>query len=469
MDQLPPELISVIVSHLDREAIGPYASLSRQWQVAVESITFRHLRLDSTDLNQFQRRLSIQHRRAALETLDYFASLPAYSDDRCAKVERRREREANNAAFTEAVNSLFTMLKNWEEDGNHRRRAGRPITLNLCALSPTDIAAPRPYDDMGEHRYERSILTLLDPCSLPQIERVVSFSALSTRAPQYKWSSLGWNLDCKPRTLRAASVAQIGSKFPNLTSIKWELEDCAFTEDTIRHKYRKEFADALSTIPTQHLERFTLWFRFPDPQNDAFHLPSGTCPDNSNGGGVDELSASLHVLLSRSPHLKHCTLSGPIALSPAIFGPTNPSPSAFPSSSHTSLSHKNRHPPSLLTLTISTGRTTPAGTWLYARDPSEPTASASDHVSNHSETDHSRSSAMTPPFHHHHDGSSNSEEEEEVDSDDSLWHETWHAWHAGLATGQRPRRRYRSILDAGAWEPFVVAGMGALLCGDEES
>lgn len=294
MDQLPPELISVIVSHLDREAIGPYASLSRQWQVAVESITFRHLRLDSTDLNQFQRRLSIQHRRAALETLDYFASLPAYSDDRCAKVERRREREANNAAFTEAVNSLFTILKNWEEDGNHRRRAGRPITLNLCALSPTDIAAPRPYDDMGEHRYERSILTLLDPCSLPQIERVVSFSALSTRAPQYKWSSLGWNLECKPRTLRAASVAQIGSKFPNLTSIKWELEDCAFTEDTIRHKYRKGMSKRADQFHSHHLGLLTS-----PPQNSP--TPSRPSPPNiSNASPSGSASPTLKTTPSTS-------------------------------------------------------------------------------------------------------------------------------------------------------------------------
>lgn len=241
MDQLPPEILSLIVSHLERDTIGPYASVSRQWQVAVENITFRQVRLDSVDLDHFQKLFSIPHRRAALAGLQYIAFLPTYSDDRCAKFERRRERDANNAAFTEAVVALFTILKSWEQEfgqsghHGHGARAGRPINLFLCALSPTDVATPRPYNDMGVHRYERSVLTLLDPDAVPEVERVISFTAYGTSDPHHPWSSLLR----QPRTLRAASVARIASKLPNLITTTWELEDCAFSEDTIRHKYRK--------------------------------------------------------------------------------------------------------------------------------------------------------------------------------------------------------------------------------------
>lgn len=220
MDQLPPELVSLIVSHLDPDTLGPYARISRQWQLVVENHTFGRVRVQSTELDKFHDMLALPHRREALGTLIYHVLLPEYSEDRTAKFERRRERDANNQAFSAAVVELLSVLESWEST------RGRRIALHLGAYSLTDIARPRPQDDLKKHRYERSILTLLDSAELPEVERVTGFFCPG---------------DCKlaTRTLRAASVASIASKFPKVARMELGLEDCAFSEDTIRHKYRK--------------------------------------------------------------------------------------------------------------------------------------------------------------------------------------------------------------------------------------
>lgn len=236
MDQLPPEIVALVVSFLDEGNVGAYATISRQWQVAIENVTFRRLRVQSSELALFSERLAHPHRRAALGEIAYEVILPAYSVDRCAKFERRREREANNAAFNEAIVELFALLKSWEEEdggGSGRQHAVRPggcrgISLHLGAYALTDVATPRPLDwyrDLGEHRYEKSVLGWVDLENVPEVRRITELHTPGSSA--------------STRQLRAASVAQIASKLPNLARVWWSMNDCAFSEDEIRHKYRK--------------------------------------------------------------------------------------------------------------------------------------------------------------------------------------------------------------------------------------
>ncbi|KKY15129.1 putative f-box domain cyclin-like protein [Diplodia seriata] len=355
MDRLPPELIALIISFLNEDGndndttttnLAAYAPISRQYQVAVEHLTFRRLRVQSgaEQLALFAERLLPRHRRAALVEIAFEVLLPAYSADRAAKFERRREREANNAAFTAAVAALFR--------------------------------------------------------------------------------------------LRAASVARIAAAgMPNLGRVEWELDDCAFAEDEVRHRYRKDFADALSAVANGRLTDFSLRLRLDDPQNDAFSVPSGTDP----AAGVDALSVALHDWLSAAPKLVSFTLD--MSLSPSIFGPDaalSPSPSSPSSPSSSSSQPPPTKYPHLRTARITTGRTTAAGTWLYSADADAQAVAAADAEEwewhdPYDQSGYSSSACMT-----------SWSSEELVDPDDSDWAETWHDWHDGLATGRRPRRHFRS-------------------------
>lgn len=205
-----------------------------------------------------------------------------------------------------------------------------------------------------------------------------------------------------------------------------------------------ELADALLTMQTQNLTDFYLRFRFKPLANEAFEFPSGTDPNNPS---VDDLSVALHTLLSRSPILTRLIITGPIALSPSIF--TGPSPSASSSQSTTAPSPLPLWP-RLRTLIIELSRTTPTTAWLYTRNPDGSADDRSDL------SDSARSGSVTPPF---------SASDKPVDSDDSLWHETYHRYHYGLTVGQRPRRQYRNKLDHGAWEPYVTAATESVLLG----
>ena len=92
MECLPQELISRIASFLERSEdqsdislglrqktqskLPPYATLSREWQYAIESRTFREIRLKSPELPYFSQVLT-GHRRAFLSYLAYDVVLPA--------------------------------------------------------------------------------------------------------------------------------------------------------------------------------------------------------------------------------------------------------------------------------------------------------------------------------------------------------------------------------------------------------
>ncbi|KAL1628204.1 hypothetical protein SLS54_001774 [Diplodia seriata] len=469
MDRLPPELIALIISFLNEDDdndknntttnLAAYAPISRQYQVAVEHLTFRRLRVQSgaEQLALFAERLLPRHRRAALAEIAFEVLLPAYSADRAAKFERRREREANNAAFTAAVAALFRVLRGWEEEegddgGKARSGRGRGIALHLGAYAVADVERPRALDewrDLGAHRYGKSVLRLLDgdgdgeTMQIPEVRRIVEF-----RTPGRSRCT---------RQLRAASVARIAAAgMPNLGRVEWELDDCAFAEDEVRHRYRKDFADALSAVANGRLTDFCLRLRLDDPQNDAFSVPSGTDP----AAGVDALSVALHDWLSAAPKLVSFSLD--MSLSPSIFGPDaalSPSPSSPSSPSSSSSQPPPTKYPHLRTARIATGRTTAAGTWLYSADADADAqaAQAADGAEwewrdPYDQSGYSSSACMT-----------SWSSEELVDPDDSDWAETWHDWHDGLATGRRPRRHFRSRVDRGLLEGFLERASRAVM------
>lgn len=132
MDTLPQELVTHIASFLEREEpdldyyanqkavykLSPYAMLSRKWQLAIESRTFRCLRLQSTELPSFNHCFTQQpHRRHLLSVLRYEVVLPNYTDNGCAKFETKEDMQRNDQAFTHAIHALLRFLRIWQDDG----------------------------------------------------------------------------------------------------------------------------------------------------------------------------------------------------------------------------------------------------------------------------------------------------------------------------------------------------------------
>ena len=244
MNDLSQELICHIASFLERDddesdtlllfrkkalsKLPPFATISRQWQYAIERRTFRSLSVKSTELPYISS-LIIRHRRGVLANLTYRIVLPTYDDDACAKFENEVDKRFNNVFFTEAIHGLFRLLKSWEEESGKRNQDGswshtRPISLDFAQVySPMDrkhrgaekYKKDRRLHDVGrrydlwEHRYEHSFLQLLETQDLPVLSRILDLQA-----------SINY-----PRAMEPRSIVAIAAKLSDLKSITWELND----------------------------------------------------------------------------------------------------------------------------------------------------------------------------------------------------------------------------------------------------
>ncbi|KAJ9668200.1 hypothetical protein H2201_001629 [Coniosporium apollinis] len=410
----------------------------------ITHVVYSHAHADHIGVPSF---CSPSHRAAAIIELEFDVILPAYSDDLCAKFESEKDKKANNEAFTNAIKRLFETLHSWENSGNDGadKKRGRPIILSLGAYSPTDPrfreAGARP-GDLKEQRYEDSFLAVLNPDELPSIERIVRFVC------------------CKgSRKMDAATAAAIASKFPALEGVYWDLEDAAFPGS---------FAQALSSFRPSNLKSFRLHFPFTEPRNENFVIPSAVPPTCSPND--DPLSSALYDV-SLLPNLEIFSLSGPIAVSPALFEP------AFSIAKNNTSDTSPPMYPKLQEFSLELSRTTPSGDWLFAGDPDNTDSdsdSASDSASDwHYESDSDEygdytygddvtdaitddvpdeSSPDTPSPSTHSPGASSN----------APIHDPSGAYAHALAVGARPIRLFRKRIVPELFNPFVTAFSHAL-------
>jgi hypothetical protein len=216
MNKLAPELLDAVIELLDRSDLRRCCTVSRRWQFSVERLTFRDIRLKSTDLERFSDIFSDHRRREVLGAIEYHVILPRYSEKRRRKYERAKDKKANNEAFTEAFHGLFGILHAWEHDQGATTPNQKTITLDCSVYSPTD----KPEDifsyrseiefgvtDLFSRRHEYFFLRLLKD-DLPNVSRISCFQLLPGL-----------------RRVEGTAVAAIVAKLPNLESIDWELND----------------------------------------------------------------------------------------------------------------------------------------------------------------------------------------------------------------------------------------------------
>ncbi|KAL9578751.1 MAG: hypothetical protein Q9212_005523 [Teloschistes hypoglaucus] len=237
MDNLPIELIVYITSFIEREddesslgwlmhekpvsTLPPYATISRKWQLAIESRTFRSIHLKSTELSRFAQILT-GHRKRLLAHLAYDVVLPTYDDKACAKFETEQDKERNNQAFTYAIHALYQTLKSLEGRGTGTEF--RALTLDIHDIyAPMDGSYREKYeedkeqwasgqrDDLWEHRYEHSILRLLEHPELPFLLSPSSFNLCM--------------LSCTKRIIEPKSALLMARRLSNVHSIELYLSD----------------------------------------------------------------------------------------------------------------------------------------------------------------------------------------------------------------------------------------------------
>ena len=165
------------------------ATLSRAWQSAIETITFReiHIKSNRPELEIFKEAFSdlsrCRHRRRALRKLEYDVVLPVYSDQSCAEYETSDDRQANDDAFTKAISELVQFLSQWPAQCTLQLvlRAYSPMDYQV---QPEDIRTKRNQylrirelggrDDLKNDRFCYSYLSLQSP--LPTVSCIHSFS-----------------------------------------------------------------------------------------------------------------------------------------------------------------------------------------------------------------------------------------------------------------------------------------------------
>jgi hypothetical protein len=216
-----------------------YATISRNWQYAVERITFSSIGLKSTELGDFSRMFAPAHRNAVLRSLRYEIVLPTYDDLACAVFESAEDQDANDDAFSEAVHGLFAVLKSWPENMPQTQHRSQPAPLALYiskVYSPYDrmhrnwdlnVIQWMEYqsgkrDDLFDERYQHSVIRLKRWEQLQTLPRVIEFRVRG------RWR----------RILGPQSIARIASKFPSLEKIRWKLNDDENNDADTRQQLR---------------------------------------------------------------------------------------------------------------------------------------------------------------------------------------------------------------------------------------
>lgn len=250
---LSQELICLVASYLqrwehenradisERGALLPaYATLSRSWQHAIERRTFRQIVVKSTEIEDFSR-IVVNHRRKLLRRLELNVILPTYTDKACAKFETEKDKQSNNQVFTKAIKDLLALLRSWHDEFQTTRNdRDAPIehSLRLCigdcySLKDCRYRGWEKYQedihdwefgrrhDLFQHRYESSLLQLESSEGIQEIPQISSFH----RSPGH-------------RKIEPRSLAIIASKFPNLDSFRWRLQDNEKKDPQLRQQTR---------------------------------------------------------------------------------------------------------------------------------------------------------------------------------------------------------------------------------------
>lgn len=116
---LPAELRLMILEEVLRQkdhCWGYYAAVCEEWQDVVEAKNFRHLKLQTACLEEFER-LGTRH-RSLVKHIWLNIALPRYTCRSCAEPESGARKSWHGSIVTKALIQLFTILAAWDGSGS---------------------------------------------------------------------------------------------------------------------------------------------------------------------------------------------------------------------------------------------------------------------------------------------------------------------------------------------------------------
>ncbi|KAI1305053.1 hypothetical protein F5Y03DRAFT_163040 [Xylaria venustula] len=309
MNRLPQEIYDEIGTLLqgpdfDRPAL---ATVSRQWQAAIEQQTFRKIWLRSTDLDRFKD--IVQHsRRRYVTEIDYIIVLPLYGDDKRCRFEREDERRVNDDVFTAALFRLFSLLRSWNvsKDGyiglclrdvyssaDHPFLRRASPSFDAGTVSQLRRDENHAVADLWGWRFRYSYLRLLHPSQLPTVPVISSLSINSTT-----------------RNVCDRVLVDLTAKLPNIRQASWRLIDWEIRYLGLRRAHRHDLARAFTEVFPRSSSLQSLVLRMGSIWLWAPNFSAGTL--NLDNSSRDELSSAIRTATGSISTLKELLIDGPI-------------------------------------------------------------------------------------------------------------------------------------------------------------
>lgn len=248
MSRLPQDIVDEIGTFLQ----GPdfdkpsLATVSLQWQAAIERHTFRHLRLRSTDLDRFEEIVQYRRRRYMTE-IDYPVVLPAYSDEERLQYEHEDTRKTNDKAFTAAIHGLLHILASWDihrdgyieltlrdvysvSDHEFLRLSSPSRDLQSLLRVRRDEENNRTIE-LWDWRHQYSYLRLMHASELPIVPVV-----------------RGFYISALTRNICDRVPIDIAARLPSLYDAVWRTNQWEIRYIALRRRHRHDLAQAVREV-----------------------------------------------------------------------------------------------------------------------------------------------------------------------------------------------------------------------------
>ncbi|KAK5654039.1 hypothetical protein OQA88_7717 [Cercophora sp. LCS_1] len=415
MEKLAPEILAIILSHLE-PPLAPFAAVSRQWQHAIEERTFSKLQLTSEEdtLQQFKSVFTTgPHRQRLLRNIEFFVHLTVPSVKRRWKLQRADEAAANNILYTKAVFDFFTILAAWGRDSD--ADAPSKLRVYMAATSSDEGEPSEPHEPAHWHLGEYPMWQIRNNFRYVNFDTQV-LDDLGGLPTVYAIDDFEHNMY---RLIDPAVFPVISAALPTTKKMDWGWEAPPRRLPDLRHEIRSSAATAFLATAGLSLTNLTvlhLKWEDNDPLNHDF--PPGNHLDP--GSPADKLSVAMHHI-SHLPSLQHLKFTCCFAVSKEIFDHDTDS-----------------QWPSLQSFVLEHALTTPSGEWYFTGYPSD--AWKTDERLSDTED------GENAPF----------------DSDDSDTSDWMPEFEWERQNGNKPCIQYRSVPNSNNYVPLLVAMAGAV-------
>ncbi|RGP74544.1 ATP-dependent dna helicase [Fusarium sporotrichioides] len=296
MDTLPPEIIRNIVSNLIIAArwvphinercpitsLAPYASISRQWRDIVESITFRHLILNSRRLNVAELENYLTPLRLSyIRYIWYDFEFPAHN---LAASTNPEEDYDDQLVFNRSVRQLLEVLSRIPP------REAPVVGLEIFITPPKKFALRLLRNETKRSRERTEVL--FGNVIPAYVELFKDWDVGIAEIPAVTYFRV--EPGSQSILFSPSSINRIASKMPRLSKVEWWLTDEENIDSTAETSQRTMFSRTLEIVPTS-IRSFVLSY-LRQPPRSAVDRPNSTVTPSTH---EDILSRSFYSFTQR--------------------------------------------------------------------------------------------------------------------------------------------------------------------------